>query len=542
MINKLNITSDDDLFSYFYEKNDLETQAEAILEREQRNAPVPPEGGRAPFISLDHCSDEEKKLMEEYFHRQIEKKQQKQAEQDTPKAEMPPNCFGFGPPVGMIHQLGALLHGDQKKSQEANAYDAMTFVLSRLRIVYWDDNFYYQNGETFQVASERELKIRIFQILEPMIASGKSNKIVNTVVDMLRMNPYIQATQTSDRGDRVFFLNGAYSISRQEYSPLLPTDFFTTYIPVQYIPQNSGCPYFDSFLQRISGGDERIVRLIWEMIGYLLAPDMEGKVFFVLQGPGNTGKSVLGNLIGSLFNDEAVAHIDIYRFRDRFAPAELRGKRVNISMDLPRTQLSREAIGVIKQITGDDMIATEQKFKAIESQKPTCKLLFGSNFPLMPADNDEAFRRRLITIPFLYPVPPEEQDKHLLEKLMGERLAIVIKALAALRDLRARNYQFIRVDQSIDVNGYVVEHQLMDEFLTRFCCFDPAAFTFTADLMDAYNIFRTSRNIPPLENSAAFSRQLNQFCAGRIEKDRMRQGGKNQNGYRGIRIINLMEA
>ena len=76
-------------------------------------------------------------------------------------------------------------------------------------------------------------------------------------------------------------------------------------------------------------------------------------------------------------------------------------------MDLPRAKISREAIGTIKMLTGDDTITIEEKFRQSESYKPTCKLLFGSNFPLMPADNDPAFRARLITIPFRYAVPKE---------------------------------------------------------------------------------------------------------------------------------------
>lgn len=123
---------------------------------------------------------------------------------------------------------------------------------------------------------------------------------------------------------------------------------------------------------------------------------MSAKSFFLLQGVGDSGKSVLGNLISSMFNPEALAHLDIYRFKEKFSTSALIDKRLNICMDLPRARISREAIGVIKMLTGDDTITIEQKFRPSESYKPTCKLLFGSNFPLMPADNDPAFCSRLV--------------------------------------------------------------------------------------------------------------------------------------------------
>ena len=80
-------------------------------------------------------------------------------------------------------------------------------------------------------------------------------------------------------------------------------------------------------------------------------------------------------------NQEAVSYLDIYRFRDKFATSALRGKRLNISMDLPRVQLKREAIGVIKMLTGDDVITVEEKFHNPEAYKTTAKPVFGSNFP-----------------------------------------------------------------------------------------------------------------------------------------------------------------
>ena len=67
------------------------------------------------------------------------------------------------------------------------------------------------------------------------------------------------------------------------------------------------------------------------MLGYLIMPDMNGKCFFLLCGVGDSGKSVLGDLIASLFNPNAVAHIDIFRFKDRFSGSGLEGCRLNIS-------------------------------------------------------------------------------------------------------------------------------------------------------------------------------------------------------------------
>lgn len=522
-------------FSSFYEESDAATAAKAIIARLQNEMPPPEDGFRTPFILLDGCSDTERKVIKEFVE-----ERKNQAQQPATAPPLPPaDPAGYWGVFGFRREY--LPFGKKKRSIEFSAYDAMAAVLRNVRLVHYDGLFYVQQCSIFKQISEPDLKTVIFGILEPAFDAGINPKIVNAVVDALKMNGRIKVTQISEDSDRVFFLNGAYSISKRQLIPILPTDFFTTYVPVEFTPQHDGCPCFDLYLEQVSGGDEKIKRLIWEMIGYLLVPDMTAKAFFVLQGVGDSGKSVLGNLISSLFNPESVSHMEIFRFRDRFATSGLKNKRLNVCMDLPRAQISREAIGTIKMVTGDDTITTEEKFRAAESYKPTCKLLFGSNFPLMPADNDEAFRARVVTIPFRYSVPSKHQDKHLLDKLMGERLAIVIKALNYLQDLRVRNYQFLCVAQTIDIAGYIPENELMAGFLNAFCVFEPSAYTFTADLMETYNMFRTGQNVPPITDIAAFSRQVNKFCSGRIVARRRRCNGQNLNGYEGIRLVNFKE-
>lgn len=67
------------------------------------------------------------------------------------------------------------------------------------------------------------------------------------------------------------------------------------------------CPRFEQYLQEISGGNECLIARFWEAIGYALVPDNRAKRFFLLQKMGDTGKSVLGSLLGSFFDKDAVS-------------------------------------------------------------------------------------------------------------------------------------------------------------------------------------------------------------------------------------------
>ena len=503
-----------------------------------------PSGLSRPFADTSQLPGEDKAIVQKYLENRTQQElsrdrptEQTSSSSVTASASPPSSFFPMQNPINIVRDIKRLTHPGEQGT-DANAYELMIAVLNQIPLRNFLGQFYYPEGCIYRPISDQDLRTMIFPIVEPTLAAGKNGRIIGNVLDLLRDCPYIKVIRTTETPERVFFRNGAYNILRHEFQPLRSDDFITSYIPVDYIPNDRSCPAFDDFLLSISGGDSAVITLCWEVIGYLLSNDMAAKSFFLLQGVGDSGKSVLGNLISGLFNQEAVSYLDIYRFRDKFATSALRGKRLNISMDLPRVQLKREAIGVIKMLTGDDVITVEEKFHNPEAYKPTAKLVFGSNFPLMVADNDPAFQARLVKIPFRFQIPKERQDKHLLEKLMAERSAIAVKALDYYLRLKANNYCFTKVDVSgAAVIGYVPDSEMLQAFLEQNCVLAPGEFTFTEELWNAYNRFRVAHDVPPTSDSNTFSRQLNRYCAGRISGKKRRKGEQSLNGYEGIAIL-----
>ena len=293
-----------------------------------------------PFVDLSGVTPEEHADLEKLFATMMEKVKENihgGPEKEAPGysthlSPVPPQSPYLIAPV--ISELSHLLK--RTKQPEDSAYSFMTSVLSHYRLLYYSGTFYCQENCIFRPISEQELRSAIFPVVEPALVAGKSAKLIGNIIDLLRDCPYTKVYRTTETPDRVFFTNGVYDLTRHELLPPLPTDFVTAYLPFQYNPDNKDCPVFDRFLSDISGGNTAVISLIWEVIGYLLSSDMSAKSFFLLQGVGDSGKSVLGNLISSMFNQEALAHLDIYRFKDKFSTSALLGKRLNICMDLPR--------------------------------------------------------------------------------------------------------------------------------------------------------------------------------------------------------------
>ena len=437
----------DDVIEYFSEESAVERKAmdtwSRLQSEQSQNCWA---GARCPIsvATEENTSWEERENLEQY-NRFQEAAIKRSCCADPPKPVEEPPVYAGAPFVPALLRSIQSVFRHKKDKPEVNVYELASELLAQVRLVNYDGILYRQEGVVFLPMDGGELQKLLFAFLEPLLAAGVNPRVLAGVGDLLLKNPRICAACTTEGPGRVFFRNGPYDLRRHTLTALEPTDFFTSYIPFEYNPEMRECPCFDRFVATVSGGDPVVQQLIWEVLGYILSYDMSAKAFFVLQGVGDSGKSVFGNLVSSFFNPEALAHLDIYLFKDRFSTSSLRGKRLNVCMDLPRARISREAIGTIKMLTGDDTITIEEKFRQSQSYKPTCKLLFGSNFPLMPADNDPAFRARLVDHPLSLLHSQRAAGQAPADKLLMERSAIAVKALDAYLGLKRRNYQFASV-------------------------------------------------------------------------------------------------
>jgi putative DNA primase/helicase len=127
---------------------------------------------------------------------------------------------------------------------------------------------------------------------------------------------------------------------------------------------------------------------------------------------------------------------------DRFAPARLYGKLVNIRTDLPVSRA--EESSAFKATTGCDRITGELKYKAAFEFRSFARLIFSANhFPAARYGSQSYFDRRLL-IPFERRFRGAVGDiprSHLDHKLSAadEMSGALNQALPALRRLRKNN-------------------------------------------------------------------------------------------------------
>ena len=275
------------------------------------------------------------------------------------------------------------------------------------------------------------------------------------------------------------------------------------------------------------------------MVGYLLTADMNAKKFVLLQGVGDSGKSVLGRFISSFFNVDSTASVDIFSLGERFALYGLVGKRINASLDLPSGKLNVQSISIIKQLTGGDALTAEAKYETPFKFENTCKLVFASNHQLRTTEVDEAFEKRCLVIPFKYAIPKKQQDHSLSEKLENEKQAIAMKALLHYKNLKNNNYEFIGEEFILQESEIVMSEEKSILFFINECCefSSQEEKTFTSTLYDAYITFCKDRRLPYCSNIVSFSEILKKNCGSKIVPSKWRNKAEAdgpQNGYKGI--------
>jgi putative DNA primase/helicase len=241
------------------------------------------------------------------------------------------------------------------------------------------------------------------------------------------------------------FLNGTLDLRTGELAPHNQAHFITKLVHHNYEPR-AGCPLFQSVVARMMGNHpdasepeldraERMVNYLQRALGYSLTGTTEEKAVFVPFGKGNNGKTTLLSTFLLLLEEYSVLlQVDTLMARQESNNtqadlADLRGARFVMTSETEEGQ--RLSQGKLKRITqGMGKIKATRKYENPIEFPETHKLWMDTNSkPTIRAADDQATFNRLHPIPFTVTIPPEEIDKSLPRKLLGEAEGILAWAV-----------------------------------------------------------------------------------------------------------------
>ena len=214
-----------------------------------------------------------------------------------------------------------------------------------------------------------------------------------------------------------------------------PKDYFTKSTNAEYII-NAQCPAWIKFLNEIFDNDKNLIRYIQKAVGYSLTGSTEEQCVFFLYGSGKNGKSTFIDIIREMFGDYARnIQPETIMIRNNNAInsdiARLKGARFVTTVE-PNEGLKLNE-GLVKQLTGGDIITARKLYAEEFEFKPEFKLWMATNHKPVIRGTDLGIWRRVHMIPFKVIVAEENVDKKLTEKLLKELDGIFLWALEGLK-------------------------------------------------------------------------------------------------------------
>lgn len=338
------------------------------------------------------------------------------------------------------------------KLKPGNAYELAQELMRRVNFIIVCSAIYMFNGIVYELLDNETLDRLILKELREPIAEIGRPEIISAIRAFVKKEPKLVIDDPTIDPNFIVFRNGRLDIRTMEFADNDPLVFQTSYLNFNYDRYNTHCPNFEKYLESVSGGDPDIKELMLQTHGYIASCSMDAKSFFLFIGEGDTGKSLTIGLDTMFFPNDFVSTIELQALGDKFSTGNLANVRLNVGGDLPNKPLTPDVVKHVKGITGNDMMTAEKKFVQPFSFKPTCKLVFATNHPLVLQQRDDQFCERLVVIPFDNKIPKDRQDHDLLNKLRDELSAIFNMVLEAFLRLRNNNFEFKKV---VNLSNYV---------------------------------------------------------------------------------------
>lgn len=438
------------------------------------------------------------------------------------------------------------------KGPKVKPYEVALELMAKLPLRMVDNALYAFDGRVYRFVTEPVMNRVIMGNCRQYVHAVGDASIIDRIYKVIQAEPEI--IFKPGRGDMGRFIadqDGLIDLETLTVLPHSPGLFVTTLLQGSFSKgSQENCTVFEQFLFDITGGDPLLIDRIWEVMGYALVPDTAGKCFILFQGVPDSGKSLLGDVIASLLDEENVTSLDLGALGERFGTAELVGKQLCLSLDMPSGVLDPKSTSMLKSLTGGDVVTADVKYQARIKFRCTATFLLASNHPLLPRDNDPALLGRAVTVPFHFQISRERQDHGLRTKILAERNAIIYRALLAYQRLRQNNYRFsgdFAPNQAISgTNGPATDlTSMLWDFLENSFVAAPGQFITSAEI---YQAFFSRFGIAWPGGVAKFSGAvwpiLEILHPQQVKKDRKRLHGTQKNaerGFYGIALVNSEE-
>ena len=326
---------------------------------------------------------------------------------------------------------------DNKKNSAEEIIAATNFLIERYTFATMKDTdelyYYYDSDKGIYVQGGEVFIKKEIAAMHTYLPTYQVHEIINTI----KSKTYTDRKEFDSNIEWLACKNCMINLITGETRPHSPDFMVTMQIPVTYpkildSPNHQfSCPKIMKFLHEIVS-DRRDIDTILDFMAYCLWREMKFHKLLIFNGEGRNGKGTLCKLITCFLGRENVSSESLDQLLNgRFSPSQLNGKLVNIDADTSR-EISKK-LGILKKLTGNDMISAEKKFKSPFNFVNHAKLIQVTNkLPEIKEDTIAIFSRLVIidfSKTFIKNANPNLIDELTTEEELSGLLHILLKRL-----------------------------------------------------------------------------------------------------------------
>lgn len=341
------------------------------------------------------------------------------------------------------------------------------------------------NGRSYEVIPDTKLDAMITDAVDSymtdtLVTNAQFNSIIRNaeaILDFERIPPFETAEDIDNYsvieeqkvvGGLFAFQNGILNTTNGMLLPFTHHLMVRSLYQCRFDPSIKECRAEKCIEQILP--DEGTRNFFYEMVGYILYGPLNPPAIFVIYGPAETGKSALANMISALMGEDMISRVTLNQLGDRFMPAMLEGKRLNISGETGegRNRYNMPDGEIIKQLSGGEEITVQRKHGHPYQIKNTAKLLFLTNTVPNFGDTSSGMYRRLYTIPCRVKQDPTMKIHDLMTD--ADSLSwLANRSLEAYEEFKARGCVFRTSDEmKLEWQNMRVQDPVFDFLYTFF--------------------------------------------------------------------------
>jgi len=337
--------------------------------------------------------------------------------------------------------------------------------------------------------------------------------------------------------------NGVVDIGQNKLLPHSPDYYFRGVVAVDYVT-GATCPRWTEMLGKQLEPDD--VDLIQRLAGLTLIGRNVAQVMTLLYGAAGSSKGTVVRVIIGLIGQGNTGTLRTSKLDGRFEMGRHCHKLLLYGADVDEDFLSNQGAALLKSITGEDPLSVEFKNSNVTPPakpiKASVLLTTNSRLRIRFQGDKEAWRRRLIIVPFDQEVPEDERLPSFSEKLLeSEGPGILNWGLEGARRLLVDGGRIILSDRQRRIRDALLdESESSVAFAKEGVVKDGRGRLLASKAYEGYVGFCTARKWAP-ETPQRFWTEFKRAVVdsyGITQSTDLVTASGNVRGWRGIRLKN----